>query len=71
MTMRVKVLVTAGAVMLATTFGAAASEEAGSGPNGLYRDMDGGLWCGGSCMPGQQCCRILLVTTSASTTRAF
>lgn len=25
---------------------------------GLWRDFDGGLWCGGHCGPGQQCCTI-------------
>jgi len=25
---------------------------------GLWRDSDGGLWCGGSCGVGQQCCTI-------------
>lgn len=25
---------------------------------GLWRDPDGGLWCGGTCGAGQQCCAI-------------
>lgn len=25
---------------------------------GLWRDPQGGLWCGGSCGEGQQCCTI-------------
>ncbi len=36
------------------------SENPGSPPGGLYRDMDGGYWCGGTCGANQQCCRIIL-----------
>jgi hypothetical protein len=25
---------------------------------GLYRDLDGNLWCGGTCGPEQRCCVI-------------
>lgn len=25
---------------------------------GLWRDQSGGLWCGGNCGSGQQCCTI-------------
>jgi hypothetical protein len=25
---------------------------------GLWRDAQGGLWCGGTCAEGQQCCTI-------------
>lgn len=28
---------------------------------GAYRDLEGKLWCGGSCMSGQQCCRITML----------
>ena len=37
-----------------------AENPGSSPPGGLYRDMDGGLWCGGSCGANQQCCRIIL-----------
>lgn len=32
--------------------------EDANGPNGLWRDADGKLWCGGDCNPGQRCCTI-------------
>jgi hypothetical protein len=28
---------------------------------GLYRDMDGNLWCGGRCGTGQQCCQFTIL----------
>lgn len=29
--------------------------------NGLWRDADGGMWCGGSCAFGQKCCTITVL----------
>jgi len=33
-------------------------DRAQEGVNGLWRDLDGNLWCGGVCGLGQQCCSI-------------
>ena len=40
--------------------GSSASSQTAVVPDhyGLWRDFDGGLWCGGTCGPGQQCCTI-------------
>lgn len=28
---------------------------------GLWRDLDGGYWCGGECGPNQRCCSFTIV----------
>jgi hypothetical protein len=39
----------------------AVAPPAGDGTvGGLWRDLDGRLWCGGTCGVGQQCCTITI-----------
>jgi hypothetical protein len=69
MNTRARFVITAAVIALAgSTSGAAASPKPidpvepsmSSASYGLYRDMDGGLWCGGQCMSGQRCCSITM-----------
>jgi hypothetical protein len=48
-------IVAAGSTALSQT---AIAPDLGEGSYGLWRDQDGGLWCGGVCSPGQACCSI-------------
>jgi hypothetical protein len=48
-------IVAAGSTALSQT---AIAPDAGEGSYGLWRDQDGGYWCGGVCAPGQACCSI-------------
>lgn len=56
--------ITAVLISLTVTWSAAPASSqdpdiARAGTNGLWRDMDNGFWCGGTCFPGQACCSIV------------
>ncbi|HEX2095018.1 MAG TPA: hypothetical protein VHG28_21645 [Longimicrobiaceae bacterium] len=58
-------LITPAVILVALIAGGAGFPEGSdgttmSGDNGLWRDMDGGYWCGGDCGPGQRCCTITM-----------
>jgi hypothetical protein len=63
MKLRIKYCLTAAALLGvgAGSMSAHSQTTYQSSPNkGLWRDLDGNLWCGGSCGVGQQCCDIVI-----------